>query len=124
MTPKQTFSLILPRHPLDIDGVVKIALGSAASAALRAIGPRHLCITTESDATAPPEAHGRLVLVCLPLTRERAFDVSRVALGSHKAVRVNPPASTAAKAAAASGPWSVPGRRPGATAGNHGSLSQ
>ena len=81
-----TASPILPKHPLDHRGVVKIMLGAAASDALRAVGPHHLCIVTEPDATAPAEAQGRMVILCLPLTREQAHDASLVALG-HAAAR-------------------------------------
>jgi len=91
-----TTSPILPRHCLDHDGAVKVLLSAAASDALRAIGPHHLCITSEPDATAPPGAHGRLVIMCLPLTRERAHEAALVALGRMVARRVksSPPPAT------------------------------
>lgn len=74
-------SPVLPPHPLDNPGVTKIALSHAASEALEAIGPHHLVIATKADATAPAHAQGRMVLLCLPLTKELADAATSVALG-------------------------------------------
>lgn len=81
---------ILPRNQLDHENVMKILLSERASEALRAAGEYYLAIVTAPDATAPTEAHGRLVLVCVPLTKERAHDASLVALGRMDARRVKP----------------------------------
>ena len=81
---------VIPRHHLDHPGAVKVMLGNAASDALRGVGEYHLCVITEPDNTAPPGAAGRLVLVCLPLTKERAHEASLVALGRMAARRVKP----------------------------------
>lgn len=81
----------LKNHPLDAPGVVKIALGQSASDALRAIGEHHLCIVNQADATAPPTAQGRMVLHCLPLSREQADDAYRVATGKARAAKIPQP---------------------------------
>ena len=84
-------SPVIPRHPLDHPGVVKILLSRAASEALEAIGPHCLCIATKADCTAPPEAQGRMILHCLPITKEAADAAFRVASGMARAVRVKAP---------------------------------
>jgi len=83
-------SPILPTHPLDVPQVVKILLSTAASDALRSVGEYHLAVITEPDNTAPPGAAGRLVIACVPLSKERAHDASLVALGRMDARRVKP----------------------------------
>lgn len=72
---------ILPPHPLDQPGIVKIALGESASAALKSLGQHLLVIAAPADATAPEELRGRYVLHCLPLTMERADAAYRAATG-------------------------------------------
>ena len=81
-------SPVIPRHPLDHPGVVKILLSRAASEALEAIGPHCLCIATKADCTAPPEAQGRMILHCLPITKEAADGAYRVVSGTHRATRI------------------------------------
>lgn len=83
-----TTSPIIPAHPLDHSNVVKIMLSRAASDALRGIGEYHLAIVTRPDSTMPQEAQDRLILVCAPLSKDRAHNASRVALGSHRAARL------------------------------------
>lgn len=87
-------SPVLPHHPLDLAGVVKIRLSMAASDALRAVGQHHLVLVAEADATAPAEVRDRMVLHCLPLTKERADDAAGVALGSHKATKIKTASSS------------------------------
>ena len=82
---------ILPRHPLDHPGVVKIALGQAASEALHGLGKNLLVFATMADSTAPPEAQGRMILLCLPTTKQAADDAYRVARGTHRAVKIKKP---------------------------------
>jgi len=84
-------SPVIPEHPLDRPGVVKIALGRLASEALAGIGPHCLCIATRADATAPPEAQGRMILHCRPITKEAANDAYRVAAGTHRAAKIKTP---------------------------------
>lgn len=74
-------SPVLPHHPLDHPGVVKILLSESASAALAAVGLHHRVIATKADATALAHAQGRMVLLCLPLTKELADAAASVALG-------------------------------------------
>ena len=83
-------SPILPRHPTDRPGVVKIALGQAASDALHSLGKHVLVVATMADSTAPSEAQGRMILLCLPTTKQAADDAYRVASGSHRAVKTRP----------------------------------
>lgn len=87
-------SRILPPHSLDHPGVVKIALGQLASDALAALGPHCLVIASKADSTAPETARVRMVLLCLPLTKEAADDAYRVAIGKARAVRVAPKIAT------------------------------
>jgi hypothetical protein len=81
---------ILPRHPLDHPGVVKIALGQNASDALATLGPC-LVVATMADSTAPPEAQGRMILLCLPISKQAADDAYRVARGTHRASKIKTP---------------------------------
>lgn len=78
---------VLPPHPLDHPGVVRIALGFAASEALKGLGKHVLIIGAMADATAPEHAQGRMVLHCLPITKQAADDAYKVAKGSHRAAR-------------------------------------
>ncbi len=77
-------------HPLDHAGLVKIALGQAASDALKAAGEFHLVLVSKADCTAP-QAQGRMVLLCLPLDKKTADDAAAVALGRARAVRIRTP---------------------------------
>jgi hypothetical protein len=45
-------------------------------------------IASKADSTAPEALQGRMVLLCLPLTREAADDAFRVATGRTRAVKV------------------------------------
>jgi len=85
--PAKAFESTLPRHPLDVPGIVKVALGQAASAALAAVGPHHLAIITKADCTAPVELRGRAILLCLPLDKATATAACEVALGRMKATK-------------------------------------
>ena len=80
---------LIPRHPLDQPSVTKIALSSAASEALAALGPHCLVIATKADCTAPEWAKGRVILLCVPLDTDTARAVESVALGKARAVRDN-----------------------------------
>ena len=79
---------IIPRHPLDHPGSIKIMLSRATSEAIAANADYHLAAISHPDSTSPPEALGRLILVCLPMTKETANAAYRVATGTHKAVRI------------------------------------
>jgi hypothetical protein len=63
-------------------------LGRETSEAIAANGDYHLAMISHPDATSPPEAHGRLILVCLPLDKATLNDASRVALGQARAVTI------------------------------------
>lgn len=86
-----SLSPVLPSHPLDHLRVTKIALSSAASEALAALGPHCLVIATKADCTAPEWAKGRLILLCVPLDTDTARDVESVALGKARAVPIKNP---------------------------------
>jgi hypothetical protein len=88
-------SPIIPPHPLDHPGVTKIALSLAASEALVAIGPHCLVIASRADCTAPEWAHGRMILLCLPLDKESADAAVSVALGKARAVAIKQPSPEA-----------------------------
>ncbi|MEI6654162.1 MAG: hypothetical protein WCP45_05285 [Verrucomicrobiota bacterium] len=105
-------SPILPAHPLDIKGVMKIRLSAAASDALRGVGEHHLAVISRADCTAPAEAQDRMILHVIELTKELATAVSRVALGTHVArprpmpakSATTPASSSASSSASASSP--------------------
>jgi len=82
-------SPIIPPHPLDHPGSIKILLGREASEAIAANGDFHLAMISHPDATSPPEALGRLVLTCLPLDKETLNAATRVALGTARAVNIS-----------------------------------
>lgn len=73
-------------------GVVKIALGQSASAALAGLGPC-LVIATMADGTAPEHAHGRMILHCAPITKQAADNAYRVATGQFVATKPRAPKS-------------------------------
>jgi hypothetical protein len=79
---------MLPPHPLDHPGVVKLLLSQAASDALAELGPFHLILASKADCTAPPEAQGRFVLICQPLDKATADDAAAVALGRKRAAKI------------------------------------
>jgi hypothetical protein len=79
---------VLPSHSLDHPGVVKIALSAAASEALAAVGENHLLLATKADATAPDAMRGRMIVLCLPCSREAADAAFRVATGKARAVTI------------------------------------
>lgn len=81
-------SPIIPRHPLDHPGVMKIALGQAASDALDELGDFQLVLVAKADCTAPPQAHGRRILICRSVTREVADGMFKIANGSHRAIKI------------------------------------
>lgn len=80
-------SPVLPRHPLDHDNVVKICLGQSASDALRALGAHCLVFASPADATAPEAAQGRMILLCVPITKELGDAAYQVASGKMRAVK-------------------------------------
>ena len=81
-------SPILPPHPLDHPGAIKIMLGREASAAIMSNGDYHLAVISHPDCTSPPEALGRLILVCVPLPKDALDAATRVALGKCRAVKI------------------------------------
>ena len=83
-----TASPVIPPHPLDRPGVVKIMLGQLASDAVAALGEHCLVITSKADGTAPEGAQGRMILHCLPWTQDALNAAYRVASGSHRATRI------------------------------------
>jgi len=91
-------SPILPPHPLDHPGSIKIMLGREASEAIAANGDFHFAGITHPDATSPPEANGRLILVCLRTDKATLDAAARVALGKARAVTIKPPAQSATPA--------------------------
>lgn len=86
-----TGSPIIPSHPLDLPGSIKIMLGRAASEILEAHGERFLAVISHPDSTSPPEANGRMILTCLPLSITAINDATRVALGKARAVSIKNP---------------------------------
>jgi hypothetical protein len=90
---------ILDRHPLDHPGVVKIALGQAASDALAALGDFQIMLASKADSTAPEAAQGRRILHCTPITKELADAAYRVASGTHRAVKIKAASTTRASEA-------------------------
>jgi hypothetical protein len=104
-----TASPVIPAHPLDHPGVVKIALGRATSDALRDVSEYHLAIISKADCTAPAEVQDRMVLHVIQLTKELATAVAGVALGTHRAQRIK-----AATPPQPLPPASMPDRRPDA----------
>jgi hypothetical protein len=88
-------SPILPQHPLDHPGSIKIMLGRDASEAIAANGDFHLAMISHPDATSPPEANGRLILVCIPLDKATLDAAARVALRKARAVTIKSPATPA-----------------------------
>ena len=89
MTSANPARAILPPHPLDAAGVVKIHLGEPASAALKACGPFFLALVAAADCTAPPAMRGSMILLCLPLDKARADAAANVALGKARAVKIS-----------------------------------
>ena len=88
MNPPDINAPVLPRHPLDHPGMVKIALSQAASEALSAVGKYHLVMAAPADCTAPESLRGRMILLCLPLDKETADNAARVAMGTHRAAKI------------------------------------
>lgn len=76
---------ILPAHPLDLPGSIKIMLGREASEAIAANGDFHLAAVTYPDATSPPEANGRMILICLPCSKDALNDAYRAATSKKQA---------------------------------------
>ena len=87
---------LLPPHPLDHAGTIKIMLGREASEAIAANGDFHLAMISHPDATSPPEASGRLILTCLPLSKASLDAAARVALGKARAVTMRQTAAPGA----------------------------
>ncbi len=84
-------SPVLPSHPLDHAGSLKILIGMEASRAIRANGEFHLVAITKPDATTPDHQDGQMVLVCIPATKDQLNGAYRVASGSHRAVKIRQP---------------------------------
>jgi hypothetical protein len=88
-------SPVIPAHPLDLPGCIKIMLGQAASDALAALGDYFIAAVVHPDCTSPPEAHGRMILIALPASREAIDNATRVALGTMVAKPIRPAATPA-----------------------------
>jgi hypothetical protein len=97
-------SPIIKPHPLDHPGSVKILLGREASEAISANGDYHLAIITYPDATSPTEAHGRMILICLPVPLQTLNAATRVALGKMVATKPRKPATAPTGATTATPP--------------------
>jgi hypothetical protein len=68
-------------------------LGQAASDALAALGDYFIAAVVHPDCTSPPEAHGRMILIALPASREAIDNATKVALGKMVARPIRPPAT-------------------------------
>ena len=84
-------SPVIPPHPLDHPGSIKIMLGLEASEAISANADFHFAGISHPDATSPPEAAGRLILVCIRTDKATLDSATRVALGKARAVATKPP---------------------------------
>lgn len=82
---------IIPRHPLDRPGSIKILLGREASEAIAANGDFHLAAITRPDSTSPRDHDGRLVLVCIPASKDALDAAYRVVSGTHRAAKIKSP---------------------------------
>jgi len=81
-------SPIIPPHPLDHPGSIKIILGREVSEAIAANADFHFAGISHPDATSPPEAAGRLILVCIRTDKATLDAATRVALGKARAVTI------------------------------------
>lgn len=86
---------ILPRHPADLPGTVRILLSRAATDALAGVGP-HLCIATYAPHPQPPEAWGRGALTCLPISLAVLSDIMAIVAGTATVRRTKTPKASAA----------------------------
>jgi hypothetical protein len=84
-------SAILPPQPLDHPGSIKILLGREASEAIAANADFHFAGIYHPHATSPPDADGRLILVCLRTDKATLNAATRVILGKARAVTIKPP---------------------------------
>lgn len=94
----------IPPHPLDVPGSMKIILGQTASDLIAAHGEYFYASIRRPDATSPPEADGRLVLIVIPMSREQAMDAGGVAVGTHTAKKLRKAVTTATRAKNAASP--------------------
>lgn len=94
-----TTSPIVPRHNLDVPGSIKILLSKAASDAIAANGDYHIAFISHPDCTSPPESHGRMILACVPASRDRLNAACRVIRGTHRAAPIRKPVAPAPGAA-------------------------
>ena len=93
-------SPIIRRHPLDVPGSIKIALGQAASDALAAHRDMFFAVVVHPDSTSPPEAMGRMILIAIPGDRAAIDGACRVAAGKARDASIR----TAAKPPPPAGP--------------------
>ena len=77
-------------------GHVRIALSEVASDALRAAGEAFVIVGRGSY----PEAPGRMVIHCLPIPKRQADAACRVAMGTHRAVKIKTPDASNTRARA------------------------
>lgn len=80
-------------HAFDHPGSIKIILGQAASDAIAANADFHFAGISHPDSTSPPEAHGRLILVCIRTDKATLDAATRVVLGKARAVTIKPSSS-------------------------------
>ena len=85
-------SPILPPQIHDHPGSITIMLSREVSEAIAANADFHFARITHPAATSPPEAIGRIILVCLRTDKATLDAASRVALGQARAVGITPPA--------------------------------
>jgi hypothetical protein len=85
---------VIPRHPLDHPGSIKVLLGRAASHAIAANSDFHMAAIVRPDCTAPADHGGRLVLHCLPATAEQLDLCYGILRGTHRAVRIKSPTAS------------------------------
>lgn len=83
-------SEILPPHPLDVPGSIKVILGREASETIAAHGDQFIAIISHPDSTSSSEATGRMILTVVPVPKQLLQDACNVALGKLKASKPKP----------------------------------
>lgn len=91
--PETRHANTLNPHPLDHPGTTKILLGWEESEIIADLGPFVLMVAVTADATTPPDARGRIVLHCLPCSKEALDGAFRVVSGKARAQTIKTPSS-------------------------------
>lgn len=78
-------SAILPPHPLDKPGVLKIRLGASATEAVAKLGKYAFAVISQGDSTTS-EAAGHAVLYVTAATQETLNAAFQIVKGTHRAV--------------------------------------